>query len=194
MTVTFDAGTHTYRRGGVVLPSVTQVLKWDGLYDLSMVDPEILEAKAEIGNRIHEAILVGFHQAGKPLPVTDPTIGIYCRGYEQALRYLALEVYETELVIVGEEGYAGTLDILGRLAGEWAIGDLKSTSKLNKRALELQTAAYAHAVGEARGITITQRFGLHLRRDGSYRYEPCGDFLDWWEFRQSLIRYRAFHL
>jgi hypothetical protein len=192
--LTFDAGTHTYRRGGVVLPSVTQVLKWVGVYNLDMVDPAILEEKAELGNAIHRAILIDFYQRGIALPVDDPDIGIYCTAWQEMLKLLPLEVHETELVIHGEEGYAGTVDILGRLAGEWAVGDLKSTTKLNHEALAMQTAGYAHAIEEERGIEITKRFGLHLRRDGSYRYEPCGDFLDWWEFRQHLIRYRAFHL
>lgn len=194
MTVTFDAPSHTYWGDkGVRLPSVTQILKWGGLYNFDMVDPEVLDRAARIGTRAHGAILVDFHQGGRPLPVDDPDIGPFCQAYEWALAHLSLEVHETEVLVSGV-GYAGTLDILGRLGGEWAIGDLKTTAKMNLKALKLQTAAYALAVEQERGITITKRFGLHLSRDGKFHYEPCGGLLDWSDFRGLLIKYRAFNL
>lgn len=49
----FDSSSHTYRVGGVVVPSVTQILS--PLVDFSMVTPDVLAAKAAIGTAVHLA-------------------------------------------------------------------------------------------------------------------------------------------
>ena len=49
----FDPAAHRYTLGGIVLPSVTQILR--GLDDFSNVPARVLEKARDRGNRVHAA-------------------------------------------------------------------------------------------------------------------------------------------
>ena len=49
----FDEVSHTYTAGGVVVPSVTQILA--PLNDLSFIGPEVLAYKRALGTAVHKA-------------------------------------------------------------------------------------------------------------------------------------------
>lgn len=190
--IRFEAESHTYWQGADRLPSVTQVLGDAGYYDgLQFVDPDLLERKSRIGSKVHEMVH-RFHQGHGALWHSDPEVMGYLRSYSRCLELLPLEVVHTEVVVWSSLGYAGTVDQIARFAGEWGIGDIKCTAKLNKPALCLQSAAYARAVEERFGYRITRRWGLHLRVDGGLpRPRHCEGDIDFDLFRRALARYKV---
>lgn len=49
----FEESTHTYREGGLVIPSCTRVLDHSGLADFGFVNREILERRSWLGTHVH---------------------------------------------------------------------------------------------------------------------------------------------
>ena len=55
MSLTFTAENHEYKFAGVQVPSVTQIIKDAGLVNFDFISDELLEAKADLGNKVHKA-------------------------------------------------------------------------------------------------------------------------------------------
>jgi hypothetical protein len=170
---------------------VTQILADAGYYaGLEYVNPDVLERSSRVGHLVHEQIHL-FHSGRAPLRTGDRDLDRYLEGYEGALGLLSIEVHATE-VLMGNARFAGTLDLYCRLGGEWAIGDVKTTAVLNKKALELQTAGYSILAEERYGKRITQRFGIHLTGAGgpwSFNFQRCDSPTARYEFRKLMVRH-----
>jgi hypothetical protein len=185
----FDEATHTYRVGGLVVPSVTQVLR--PLIDLSGIPPAVLEAKRDLGTRVHAACQ--FDAEGD---LDEATVEDDVAPYLEAWRrFLA----ESDAVVLASERrvfnplyrYAGTLDLeLDMGSGPWIV-DIK-TSIATPLSTGPQTAAYLNA---RKGIANMRRAALRLRPDGTYRFDQLQDADDWSVFLSCLTlhRYRESH-
>lgn len=167
----FDAESHRYTVDGVVLPSVTQILK--PLYSFHGVPAEVLEAKAALGTAVHRACelldnddLDQESEEGKA--GLEPIAG-YLAGYVKFKAELRPVVLENETQLHHPvHHYAGTIDRRYTINRDlWDI-DLKSTVAMSP-VVGLQTAAYSELL-RARGDRRKARRGaLQLFPDGKYK-------------------------
>lgn len=181
----FDAERHVYSRGGIVVPGVTSVL--EPLTDWSMVSDGVLELARERGTLVHE--LTALDDRGElDEESVDPRLAGFLAAWRAFKRDTGFTSATGAIELQVESflhGYAGTLDRLGRHGADalnadapLALYDVKTGPP--QPATALQTAAYRQAANETFAPTkpIARRFGVHLRRDGTYRlveYRDPGD-------------------
>lgn len=183
MTLTFDEPTHTYRWGGRVVPSVTQVLA--DLKDWSAIPRDRLARAQREGVAIHK--MVEWHLKGT-LDVDGLPAWIRPR-HEALLRFLS----DHKLVVSRQETplyqpvyrYAGTFDIEGDLDGDPALIDVKR-SLYGGRITGLQLAAYERL---ASPDVKRRRFALQLKDDGTYSLPEFSNTADWGVFLACLTRH-----
>jgi hypothetical protein len=175
----FDEASHTYRLGGVRLPSVTQVL--DPLQELDGIPRHILEAAAAFGTNVHAACHLS-NLGVLDEEQLDPALLPYLTAWRKFLDDVTGVVVGSEVRVVNRHlRYAGTLDSLVRIKGVHELVDIKATAAI-PRTVGPQTAAYAHALGEPR----IKRRVVQLRGDGTYRTERLTDPTDWNLFLSAL--------
>lgn len=173
--LTFDAEKHEYRWNGVVVPSVTQILKSLGLIDATWYTEEARDR----GSMIHLA--TALDDRGE---LDESSVDERIAGYLAAWRFFlaesgfAFEEIEEPRYSM-DLGYAGTADRIGKLRGSLAVGDIKTGSPEPWH--RLQTAAYVTArFGNA--WRVAARFVVYLSDDGKYRlitHTDPSDFFAW---------------
>ena len=169
--LTFDEAAHAYRWNGLLVPSVTQILR--PLYDFSAIHPAVLENKRQIGTAVHltcELIDQGTLDAAS----ISPEIAGYVVAYREFLQAKRPEWAMVEARHYNPSfQYAGTLDRAGDMDGP-ALLDVKTGPE--SAAIGVQLAAYQKA---ANLPPNTRRYSLHLRADGTYRLIEHTDRNDW---------------
>jgi hypothetical protein len=201
MLLTFDHDAHRYALEGVVVPSVTQILKASGLIDFSGIPTGILNAALERGSRVHEAI--HFFSEG------DLDVDQFRADFPDYVGYLEgwlsfcdqrhfVPVLNEHRVASPRHLIAGTLDCLGLLDGQAVLLDF-ATGRPSDVAKDLQTAAY-HALATEwaaedpalaaflEAHPVVKRYAVALRKDGTFRLEGYTDPRD---FRQFLTLLEA---
>ena len=184
MNLTFDHETHIYRVDGAVVPSVTQILK--PLSDFSGIPPQVLEAKRDLGTRVHEACHY-FDEDDLDEDTIDADVEPYLDAWikfkkQSGARVLMCETRLFEPVL----RFAGTMDRVLLLNGEHWLVDLKTSFSL-PHAVGPQTAGYLRALMDP---TVTRRGALRLRNDGSYRLDALTEPNDWAVFMACLTLHR----
>lgn len=168
-TLEYADDSHIYICDGVVVSSITQMLKlkFGGKYN--GVSKSVLQKASEKGTMVHEAIEK------------------YCKyGYESDLpelrnfkflqRAYKFDVLFNEVPVIlsvdGEPVSAGRLDLViekigedGVLHGERGIADIKRTSTLDKEYLAYQLNLYRIAYQQCYGMKIDFLKGIHLREE-----------------------------
>jgi hypothetical protein len=179
MGLTFDPETHTYTLDGLVVPSVTQVLRASGLVDFGSIPPTLLDAAQLRGTKVHQAVQY-FNEH-------DLDVGEFCgtfpayAGYLQSwIALFASGRLKTCLcerrVASRKHRYAGTIDWLGEFDGRGALIDF-ATGDPEDVAKDLQTAAYHAAAVEWQSADrelgafiaahpILARYSVRLKKDG----------------------------
>lgn len=185
----FDPVEHRYRLDGQPVPGVSTILQALG-NEYAMVDPEVLERAAAIGTAVHWLIeqdvagtldeeQVDFHL----LPYLDQWRDFrHTSGFEPIL--------SEQQVASRRYGYAGTLDLFGRLNGRKVLIDAKRTAAVPRKAGP-QTAGYEVALRECMPEIFTpgervDRFALHLRPGMRWRLVPFRDAADQRVFLSAL--------
>lgn len=186
LDVVFDKESHTYRdQKGRAYPSVTTVIKDAGFIDLSMIKPDVLEAKRDLGSRVHEACAL--YDEGN-LAECPADCQPYLNGWikfreENPLVFTAIEL---PLIHVGS-GFAGTPDRVGywlkRSRGAYFVLDIKTCQSDPSHGV--QTAAYAILVKDSLGNIIRDRVCVVLGKD-SYRIHEHKSQMDAVYFRSAL--------
>lgn len=185
----FDEAAHTYTWNGVVVPSVTQVLK--PLTNYGMIPADKLEIAWQKGNAVHK--MVELHAKGD---LDEATLPEWMRPvFEKWLRFCddtGFKIIESERQVYHPAyGYAGTLDLIGMIGegDEFPLIDVKR-SFFAGPVIGMQTAAYAEAyIAETGDKRIKTRYALKLNEAGPYRLEPFADKKDFNDFITCL----AFH-
>jgi hypothetical protein len=179
----FDRVSHTYWANGIVVPSVTQILRPVSGYE-GMPESMLKEA-GERGNRIHAATELddqGNLDESSVLPEDLPYLEAW-RAFKQAT---GVAILDSELMVFNAvHRYAGTLDrIVGFPDGtEWLV-DIKSSTEV-KPAVGPQTEAYRQAVG----LPKLRRGVVHLQ-PGKYRFRELTNGRDWSVFQACLLVHR----
>lgn len=157
--LTFDQPSHTYRYGGRVVPSVTQILKavFPDVY--AGIPSHIIERKAQLGTAVHRAVeleLLGQLDYSELHAEVEPYFVSWLTWWNDRDH----GAYRPEHKFYSPLGYAGQIDFNGTLDGAtWTI-DWKITS-FEVPTHPIQGAGYALA-------EPTQRVGcVYMQPDGS---------------------------
>lgn len=168
----FSEESHIYSLRGLLLPSVTQIMKPMSLMLYNGIQSQKLMEAADRGTRAHsqvEAIVkygvVEYDEDTEPYidafesfqAAYKPTwIGSEYRTFHQQLRY------------------AGTVDLIGYIKPDDGNGvdviDLKTTASFHPVMLGTQVSAYAEAL-KSQGIAVRDLYGLQVTRYGKFRFE-----------------------
>lgn len=181
----FDPEDHVYTLGGIILPSVTQVL--DPIKpDYSMVPPAVLERKRQLGNAVHAACELD-DMGELDDSETDPEIMGYVLGWREFLRNTGCKVIENERQLYHPSlFYAGTLDRALVFVDETWIVDIKTVAPSPMPSFGVQIAGY-DLLRQAHGAApADKRASVHLLADGTYRMKTYKNPNDYACFRALL--------
>jgi hypothetical protein len=179
--LTFDRETHTYRYGGKVVPSVTQVLR--RIDNFEFVPADVLERARIFGMHVHMATDL-FDRGELDEDDLDVVLLPYLNAYKLFLRETGFVVTQSEQQIYNpRQRYAGTLDKRGTWKASTWLLDLKSGAV--PRSVGLQTAGYQQACE----TKPKRRLCLQLMRN-RYKLHACEDPADWSHFLSFLNVYR----
>lgn len=153
---------HIYLVDGVIVPSITQLLKakFGGKYD--GINKATLDAAAAKGTEIHEAI-ERLCKTGEESELKE------VRNFKFLQKHYGFEVKDNEVPVIlfkdDEPIAAGRLDLVLLQEGHTGLADIKRTSALDKNYLAYQLNLYRIAYQQCYDTEITFLKGLHLRED-----------------------------
>jgi hypothetical protein len=175
--------SHDYTVDGIVKPSVTQVLKDQGILVISD-----FSTGPETGKMVHEAteaVDLGLYNAADWPEIVWPYIDAYL-AFKEAVSF---EPRGVEQLLYNEAyGYCGTLDRTGLLKGKPALVDFKTG--VPNVATTVQIAAYWMAHSQRDKLTC---YSLYLKADGKYKLDKIkpGDLMVAWNrFLSALNTYQ----
>lgn len=191
MDFTFDEETHTYKLGGMRVPSVTEIIA--PLSDHSRVPQETLEYKRSLGKAVHKAIEY-WENGVFDLYEHDPMILPYFEGWlkfkkESGFRAMWCEkpVASTKLRIAGTPDVGGSRSPTANIADE--LLDVKCVYAIDP-ATGVQLAGY-DIIGRDfnKGWNIKTRGAVQLIGDGTFRYHLFNNPNDAHVFRACAAIY-----
>jgi len=154
--------THTNLYDGIVLPSITQLLKckFGGKYD--GIPKAILQRAAELGTAVHKAI-EDYERQGIETDLPE------LRSWQRMKKEHRFDCMDNEVPVVlfkdGEAVAAGRLDLVLTENCDIGLGDIKRTSTLDKKYLTYQLNCYRVAYMQCYCAEIAFLRGVHLRND-----------------------------
>lgn len=187
MKLSFDPATHTYRVGGVVYPSVTQVLgpaeTYAGVFD--SVPVEALETARERGTYVHEAMALLVRGSLDWDSLVEP----WAQYIHTGARFLGdagIVVTGSEVPVYSERlRVAGTIDLLGMWRRGAALIDFKASAVV-PATVGPQTAGYQLLYRDLYGHKERlRRYCVHLT-PSEYRVVPLEDSRDETIFLSAL--------
>jgi hypothetical protein len=184
--IEFLQDTHQYLYNGVLIPSVSAIIRDDKYFG---IPPHVLEKAAHRGTSVHLAT----EQIDTNRKVhIDDEYAPYVLQY--ALWKLKDNKDWTDVeTIVYTEDYAGTVDRIKRKGDKVLICDIKTTSKIYEDSLALQLAAYILAHSKMEGLPIENYTGavLWLTKD-RYKFKEIKP--DFEGFQEKLRLYKEAHV
>lgn len=176
----FDPETHTYKRDGQKLPSVTTILGAVGIIDSD--SPWYTEWHRERGTLTHLA--TALYDNGQ---LDDSSVDDELRGYLEAWMAFRMAsrcaIVSTELRVDHPTMmYAGTVDRVVVWQGLKTVIDIKTGPKSPWHAL--QTSAYAACIPG-----VMARAAVYLQADGKFRADEHKSENDFQVFASALTLY-----
>lgn len=156
--VVFDAASHTYTYEGRTLSGITSLLHRQLFPDMyADIDPEVLQRAADRGTLVHQACEL----ADEGFEVDTP----------EAINYLKLKeendlfFEQSEYLVSDNEHYASCIDKVYRISDDtFCLGDIKTTSSLNKEYVTWQLSIYAFLFERQNpGAKVFSIFAIWLR-------------------------------
>ena len=209
------ASKHFYRTPIGILPSVTTILdsvKKPGLEAWKEREPrwrEISDHAADLGTRVHKAIERYLNlklktrqeeEAGREereveveeVEVEDEEIKNPFSAFLEWEAATGFEAVGVELGVWSEQGYAGSLDLLGYLDGRLYVVDLK-TSRIIRPEHLLQVSAYRWAYEERSGERVQGLGVLRLDKDKNVKTKnvktkTAVSGVEWREFSEAAYQ------
>lgn len=161
-TLEYIDETHTYLVDGVIVPSITQIMKIKFGNKYNNIPKEILNNAAKKGTEVHEAI----ERLCKTGEVTDLK---EVKNFMFLQKQYKFEVLENEIPIIlfkdDKPIAGGRLDLVLRQNGVVGGADIKRTSNLDKKYLEAQLNLYRIGYRQCYGVEWEFLKGLHLREN-----------------------------
>lgn len=169
---------HLYLVDGVIVPSITQMLKkkFGAKYD--MVDENTLQRAAERGTAVHSAI-ERYCEAGEDDPAFREL-----QNFKWLLRQYKFEVLKNEIPVIlfraGKPIAAGRLDMVIQSEEGLGIADVKRTSSLDKEYLFYQLNLYRLAYKQDYSREIDFLRAIWLREEKrKYVKIPVNEEMAW---------------
>ena len=167
-TLEYYDDSHTYICDCVIVPSITQCLKFKFGNKYASVDASTLKRASERGTEVHEAI-EEYCKTGKESELPE------VRNFKFLQKQYGFTVLENEVPVIlsydDEPICAGRLDMVLELPSangmdmKIGLADIKRTSALDKEYLAYQLNLYRIAYRQSYGIEAEFLRGLHLRED-----------------------------
>lgn len=187
----FDPIQHAYTLDGKRLPNVTGILA--PLSEYAGIPRHILDAAAERGNNVHKAVELYLWDM-----LDEDSLAEEYRPYLEAFKkfqqetgfeaaFIEERVYHRDLMYAGTIDLGGTLPPRGRMKkSKFALIDIKTTFRL-MQSVGPQIAAYFEAWNSHKPARpFEERFGLQLKKDGTYVLKPYTSSTDFNVFRSCL--------
>lgn len=176
-TLEFIDDGHIYLCDGIILKSITQILKtrFGGKY--KAVDTKTLQAAADRGTATHKAI-EDYCKEGIESDIPE------LRGFKWLQKQYGFAVLENEVPVIlfddGKPIAAGRLDLVLEMGGQIGGADIKRTSTLDKEYLGFQLNLYRIAYRQTYGIEWEFLRGVHLRENTRKFVEiPINEGMAW---------------
>lgn len=168
--IEFDADAHVYRVGGIIRPSVTQILGAAGIINAEWYSADA----AARGSAVHAAAHYADENDLDPAwREASPYVGYLCAWeHFKADAGFVVDLVEHRVFHAGL-GFAGTLDRTGTIGRTRVMLDLKTGG--HEEWHPVQLAAYTACDIAPR---VFRRMNVYLKGDGSYnvREYPSGEF------------------
>ena len=154
--------THTYMVDGIIVPSITTILKikFGNKYD--GISKEVLERASIRGTQIHNEI-ENYCRTGNISDSKEVKNFIFLQ------KNYKFDVLDNEVPIIlfkdGKPIASGRLDMIIRENEEVGLGDIKRVSKLDKEYLTYQLNLYRIGYQQCYGKEIKFLRGIHLKDD-----------------------------
>ena len=153
--------THTYIFDGVILPSITQILKIKFGNKYKDVSEDVLKKASERGTKVHQAI------EDYEVRNTDTEDCKELYNYKFLKKQFNFNCIGNEVPIVlfyeGKPVSAGRIDLILKEGENVGIGDIKRTSVFDKEYVTYQTNLYRLGYQQTYNVEISFLKGLHLR-------------------------------
>lgn len=160
-TLEFDEESHIYLCDGVIVPSVTTILKafFD---DYQCVSRTVLEQASARGTELHESIEI-YEKTGQESDLKE------FRNYLFLKKHFGIKNIANELPVIYEESgkviFAGRLDQIIEIDGKLGINDFKRVSAPNKEKIAYQLNLYKIAYEQSYHQHIDSLSFMQLRED-----------------------------
>jgi hypothetical protein len=185
-TLEYFDDDHVYLVDGVIVDSITQMLKtkFGGKYE--GISKATLQNASKLGTAVHEAIE---RMCKEGTEAELPEI----RNFKFLQKQYGFEVLENEIPVIlsydDEPLSAGRLDLVIKMDGKTGIADIKRTSTLDKEYLAYQLNLYRIAYMQSYGTEIEFLRGIHLREDvRKFVNIPINPTMTWdfiWDFMKG---------
>ena len=154
--------THTYLVDGIIVPSITQILKIKFKNKYSGVNEKILNRASEKGIQVHEAI-EKLCKTGEAEDLKEVKNFIFL---QKQYKFNTLD-NEVPIILFKDNipVGAGRLDLVLEENQKIGLGDIKRTSILDKEYLAYQLNLYRIGYQQCYDKEITFLKGIHLRED-----------------------------
>lgn len=154
---------HLYLCNGAIIPSVTQILEHIFPNKYKDIPEGILNAKAEYGTKLHNAIEK--YNQDYSLEGYEDLDYIGKLSFEQYLRIKEenrINVKSQEEIVNYKDYYAGRFDMLGFIKDELCLMDIKTTAKLDEEYLSWQLSLYEYAYIDMGGEEFNHLYAIWL--------------------------------
>ena len=158
--IEFEPETHEYLVNGVLVPSVTTIIKKIMPDKYKGISTRILQNKAQFGSLGHSIIeYIGINMMDdveareyinelyKDKKINQD-LHICLREYIRLCQKHNIEVLENEKVVSYNYDFVGTLDMIADVNGNRSLIDIKFTSELDQEYLSWQIGMYSMASDE----------------------------------------------
>lgn len=144
--IEFVEDIHVYLYDGVLLPSVSKLLRklFPNKYD--NIPKFILERKAKYGTEVHS--IIEKIENNQEYYTEDENIKNSISDYLIMKQQYNIEVLSQEQMVHYKHYYAGRYDMIANIKGKKCLCDIKTTSKLDEEYLSWQLSLYELATGE----------------------------------------------
>lgn len=154
---------HTYLCNGVVLPSITQILKIKFGDKYKSVDKKVMQRASKLGTATHKAI-EDYCKLG-----IDDKNSKELRNFKFLQKQFNFEVLDNETPIIlfkdNKPVACGRLDLVLKINDDLCLGDIKRTATLDKEYLAYQLNLYRIGFQQCYEKEIKGLKGIHLRED-----------------------------
>jgi len=221
MRIDFNEDKHEYSVGGVVIPSVSEILAPLSADRYKDINQSVLAQAAARGTAVHEACEAIDYGLD---PEVDPSIEGYVRAYFDFIRDYTPKWESIEQIVgyvryIGDNPlYAGTVDRYGKIDGKPCVVDIKTYASLSTDAFigaSCQTILYRDAIDAMQQMdgtpemvksvwrvnddwmgkdVVIRRYVLHLKSDGSYRLASLDNFDKERGFRSGAVAWSLVNL